>query len=154
MPFLGYYVVYCALYIAHLWQRNNLMCIYKWWWFIFFCTEHGEQLRRPKKLLLSQLQQKSKLRSRSLSKLGDQDTKVSWLCTSAVTIQICCNYIIIQCIFHVSLCLSLLVTKQRDPETGQQSLLFQVCSLVRFSLWKSFYFVVLKHWQAWKEFVS
>lgn len=90
-------------------------------------TEHGEQPKKPKKLLLSQLQLKLKLRSRSLSKLADQDTKVIWLQSqlrySAVVLYFCYRSYIFQCCS-----LSLIVTKQRDPETGQQSLLFQVCT--------------------------
>lgn len=36
------------------------------------------------------------------------------------------------CVLMCNPCLSYIVTKQRDPETGQQSLLFQVSALIGF----------------------
>lgn len=54
-------------------------CLVRWKLCVLFLPELEEQPKRPKKLLLSQHQQKLKLRLRSLSKLADQDTKVNWL---------------------------------------------------------------------------
>lgn len=51
----------------------------RWTLGVLFLPELEEQPRRLKKLQLSQHQQKLKSRSRSLSKLADQDTKVNWL---------------------------------------------------------------------------